>query len=177
MNPIIPRQIYWLRQLSTASRDETKVMLKPMSSWVPLYDVIEKYPEKPIHSRSILRNELVLEIDNDSWTVVRDGTMKIIELLEKWNGKDTYYLSFSGNRSIHVHVFIDWSSVTIEPETADVLKGQDDVIATMKHYWARQFELGTGAVLDMQLTGKHLIRIERFPWTCEDNRLRLVMDL
>ena len=157
---LIPRQIYWLRQLSTASRDEIKVMRKPMSPWVPLYDVIEKYPRKPIHSRSILRNELVLEIDNDSWPVVRDGTRKIIELLEKWNSKNAYYLSFSGNHSIHVHVFIDWSSVTVEPETADVLKSHEDVIATMKRFWTRQFELGTGAVLDMQLTGKHLIRME-----------------
>lgn len=157
---IISQQIQWLRQLSAASRDEIKVMLKPMSSWVPLYDVIIKYPEKPIHSRTILRNELVLEIDNNSWPLVRDGTRKIIALLEKWQGNKAYYLSFSGNRSIHVHVFIDWSSVTIEPETADVLKGHDDVISTMKHFWTRQFELGTGAVLDMQLTGKHLIRME-----------------
>ena len=157
---IISQQIQRLRQLSAASRDEIKVMLKPMSSWVPLYDVISKYPEKPIHSRLILRNEIVLEIDNPDWATVRDGTRRIIGLLEKWNAKDSYYLSFSGNNSIHVHIFMDLKSIEIFPETSEIIGNQEGIVAAVKKWIMAQFEIGASVVLDKQLSGTHMIRLE-----------------
>ncbi len=160
MNPVSPRQINWLRQLSIASRDEIKVMLQPATTWIELFDVIQHVPSKPIHSRTILRNELILEIDNDNWNVVRDGTRDILTYLKQWGAKDSYYLSYSGNRSIHVHVFTDWTSVEIAEDTAELINGHDDVLSSMKAYWTRQFNLATGASLDTQLTGRHLIRME-----------------
>jgi hypothetical protein len=160
MNPIIPRQINWLRQLSSVSREEIKVMMQPMTTWFDLFEVIQHAPSKPIHSRMILKNELVLEIDNDNWNVVRDSTRDILIYLDHWGAKDSYYLSYSGNRSIHVHVFVDWSSVKISEDTAEPINGHDDVLSIMKAYWTRQFNLATGASLDTQLTGKHLIRME-----------------
>ncbi|MHB8560693.1 MAG: hypothetical protein ACYDAP_05940 [Thermoplasmataceae archaeon] len=160
MKPIIPRQINWLRQLSIASRDEIKVMLQPATTWIELFDVIQHVPLRPIHSRTILRNELIFEIDNDNWNVVRDGTRDILTYLKQWGAKDSYYLSYSGNRSIHVHVFTDWTSVEIAEDTAELINGHDDVLSSMKAYWTRQFNLATGASLDTQLTGRHLIRME-----------------
>lgn len=157
---IISQQIQWLRQLSIVSRDEIKVMLKPMSSWVPLYDVIIKYPEKPIHSRTILRNELVFEIDNPDWATVRDGTRRIIGLLEKWNAKDAYYLSFSGNNSIHAHVFMEPKSIEIFPKTSEIIGNQEGVVSAVKKWIMTQFEIGASVVLDKQLSGTHMIRLE-----------------
>jgi len=154
------RQINWLRQLSTVAREEIKVMLQPMTPWIDLFEVIRQTPSKPINSRTILRNELILEIDNDNWNVVRDGTRDILTYLEQWGAKDSYYLSYSGNRSIHVHVFVDWASVKIAGDNAELINGHDDVISVVKAYWTRQFSLATGASLDTQLTGKHLIRME-----------------
>jgi len=160
MNSITPRQIQWLRLLSAVSRDEIKVMLQPMTPWFDLVEVIRQPPSKPIHSRTILKNELILEIDNDNWNVVRDGTRDILTYLDQWDAKDAYYLSYSGNRSIHVHVFMDWASVKIAEDTAELINGHDDVLSSMKAYWTRQFNLATNASLDTQLTGKHLIRME-----------------
>jgi hypothetical protein len=48
-----------------------------------------------------------------------------------------YYLC-SGNRSIHVHVFVDWTSVKIAEDTAVLINGHDDVLSSMKAYWIRQ---------------------------------------
>jgi len=160
MTSLLSRQINWLRQLSRVSRDEIQVMLQPSTPWIPLFDIIQNPPKKPIHSRIILKNEIVMEIDNDNWEVVRDGTRKLIHTLEKWGGKEAYYLSYSGNRSIHVHVFADFRTVQITSDVSEILKGHDDVISTIKAYWTRQFIIATGAVVDTQLTGKHLIRME-----------------
>ncbi len=160
MTSVYSRQIYWLMQLSAVSREEIQVMATPKTSWIPFSSVLLNPPSKTIHSRSILKNELVLEIDNDNWEIVRNGTRKVIETLERWGGTDAYYLSFSGNRSVHVHVFMDLTGVEIPPEIARLLDGQPDVMSTVKAYWTRQFAMATGADLDVQLTGKHLIRME-----------------
>jgi hypothetical protein len=157
---IISKQIQWLRQLSTVSRDEIKVMLRPMSPWIPLFEVVMKSPLKPIHSRTILKNELVLEIDNPDWATVRDGTRRIVDLLDRWNAKDSYYLSFSGNHSIHIHVFIDLKSIEIFPETSEIIGNREDVVFAVKKWIMTQFEIGASVTLDKQLSGMHLIRLE-----------------
>jgi len=158
----VSRQIYWLMHLSTISHGEISVMLHPSSHWIPFSDVIGARPTEPIHSRTILPNELVLEIDNDDWTIVRDGTRGIVAQLIKWGGEGSYYLSYSGNRSVHVHVFMDLTSLNISPEVSQILSSVDSglVRSTAKAYITRQFELATSTAVDRQLTGKHLIRME-----------------
>jgi len=159
---IISRQVHWLMQLSTIVHGEISVMLRPSSKWIAFSDVIGAGLTEPIHSRTILPNELVLEIDNEDWAMVRDGTRGIVAQLIKWGGESSYYLSFSGNRSIHVHVFMDIASLRISPEVSRILASVDPgvVRSTVKAYITRQFELATGAAVDPQLTGKHLIRLE-----------------
>jgi hypothetical protein len=159
---IISRQVHWLMQLSTIVHGEISVMLRPSSKWIAFSDVIGAGLTEPIHSRTILPNELVLEIDDDDWATVRDGTRGIVVQLIKWGGESSYYLSFSGNRSIHVHVFMDLASLRISPEVSRILASVDPgvVRSTVKAYITRQFELATGAAVDPQLTGKHLIRME-----------------
>jgi hypothetical protein len=160
LSNIIGKQIYFLRLLSTVSRDEIKVMLKPQSPWCDFFDVLTQPPDRPIHSRSILKNELVLEIDSDNWAEVRDGTRRIVRVLESWRAGGSYYLSYSGNRSIHVHVFTDLKSIHINEDIVPLLEGHSDVISTFKAYMTRQIAIATGTAPDMQLTGTHLIRME-----------------
>ncbi|MEM3860722.1 MAG: hypothetical protein QW478_15230, partial [Candidatus Micrarchaeaceae archaeon] len=119
-------------------------------------------PNFPIASRSILKNEVVLEIDDDSWETVRDGTRRIIQVLEKWGGQNAYYLSYSGNRSLHVHVFLDTSSIEIKPDVQKILEDTDksEVQRTVKNYIMRQIAYATDTNLDMSLSGRHLIRCE-----------------
>ena len=159
MSNVLTKQIHYLRILSTVPGSDVHVMLAPQSPWLPLFNVLQNTPHKPIHSRSILKNEIVLEIDSDDWAEVRDGTRRIIKVLDDWGAKGSYYLSFSGNRSIHVHVFFD-RSLTIYAETAEVLRGRDDVLAAVKRYLMDQIASVSKTAPDMQLTGTHLIRME-----------------
>jgi len=159
---IVSKQIRFLMQLSTVSRGQISVMLRPGSKWIALNEAIGAMLSEPIHSRTILPNEIVLEIDNDDWPTVRDGTRAIVAQLHKWGGEGNHYLSYSGNRSIHVHVFMDTASLRIRPDVSQILSTVDSglVRSTVKAYITRQFELATGTAIDQQLTGKHLIRME-----------------
>jgi len=158
---IVQDQIYWLRLLNRLDSD-IKVSLTGKSKWIPLFDVIKNPPKSPISSRSILKNELVLEIDDDNWSNVRDGSSRIISLLEKWGAKDCFYLAYSGNRSIHIHVFLDLSSVILENETIKILESveRDEIGKGFKEYIMRQIALTTDTRIDMNLASKHLIRLE-----------------
>lgn len=157
---ILGKQIHFLRWLSTVSRGEIKVMLKPQSPWLDFHDILEHPPDRPIHSRMILKNELILEIDSDDWAEVRDGTRRILGVLDDWGAEGSYYLSYSGNRSIHVHVFMDTSSMPVHEDVVPLLQGHDDVISTFKSYLTLQISRASGTTVDMQLTGTHLIRME-----------------
>jgi len=154
-------QVYFSRLLNRLDND-IKVSLTGKSKWTPLFNVIETPPKIPISARSILKNELVFEIDNDDWVKVRDGTLRIIKLIEKWGAKDCYYLAYSGNHSIHIHVFVDISTVTLEDETVKVLESADgdEVRKSVKEYIMRQIALATNTNIDMNLASKHLIRLE-----------------
>ncbi|MEM3907720.1 MAG: hypothetical protein QXZ17_12820 [Nitrososphaerota archaeon] len=159
---IIQKQIYFLRYLSSKYDSNIQVSLTGKSKWLNLYDVIRNPPNFPIASRSILKNELVLEIDNDDWSIVRDGSRKILELLERWEARNSYYLAFSGHNSIHVHTFLDVSGIEIKPDVQEILEGidKDEIRKMIKSYIMRQISIGADVNLDMNLSGKHLIRLE-----------------
>ncbi|MEM3192763.1 MAG: hypothetical protein QW292_11935 [Candidatus Parvarchaeota archaeon] len=159
---IVDSQIYFLRLL-TRYDSNISVSLTGKSKWLNLYDVIRNPPNFPITSRSILRNELVLEIDDDSWETVRDGTRKIIYVLERWKAEGSYYLSFSGHNSIHIHLFFDPSSLKINDDTLKVLEGvdKDEIRKEVKAYIMRQVSLATDTSIDLNLSSvRHLIRLE-----------------
>ncbi|MEM0050701.1 MAG: hypothetical protein QXW39_09250 [Candidatus Bathyarchaeia archaeon] len=103
-----------------------------------------------------------MEIDDDSWETVRDGTRRIIQVLEKWGARDAYYLSYSGSRSVHVHLFLDLSTVKISYDILKVLENidKDEIRKATKAYIMRQIAYATDTNLDMNLAGRHLIRCE-----------------
>jgi len=158
---IILDQIYWLRLLVRLDSN-IQVSLTGKSKWLLLFDVIKKPPNAPISARSILKNELVFEIDNDDWTKVRDGSLRILNLLEKLGARDCYSLAYSGNRSIHIKVFFDPSTVVLKEETAKILGNvpREEVRKSIKGYIIGQIAGITETSLDMNLTSKHLIRLE-----------------
>ena len=158
---IIQDQIYFLRLLSCLD-SELEVSLTGKSTWLKLFRVINNPPRRPISARTILKRELVFEIDNDDWVTVRNGTLRIINLIEKWGAKDCYYLSYTGNRSIHVHVFIDVSKIIQDSETTKILETVDkgEVRKSIKEYIMRQVALATDTNIDMNLASRHLIRLE-----------------
>ncbi|MEM3907858.1 MAG: hypothetical protein QXZ17_13540, partial [Nitrososphaerota archaeon] len=158
---IINSQIYFLRLLTRYDSD-IYVSLTGKSKWLNLYDVIRNPPNFPIASRSILKNELVLEIDNDDWSIVRDGSRKILELLESWEARNSYYLAFSGHNSVHVHLFFDPSSLKINNDTGKVLENIDknEIRKEVKTYIMKQIGYATETNPDLALANKHLIRLE-----------------
>ena len=170
-NSVVERQILFLRLLSVVSREEIKVMLQPASRWVNLFDLINNLPNKqiglpnnlptkPINSRLILKNELVAEIDSDDWAEVRDGTRRIVQILDKWGAYGSYYLSFSGNRSIHVHIFVDMASLPAHPDVIPYLEGQTGVLNAIKSFLLSQISKAADARIDLQLAGNHMVRME-----------------
>jgi len=154
-------QIYWLRLLDRLDSD-IKVSLTGRSKWLLLFDVIKNPPNMPIPARSILKNELVLEIDDDNWVKVRDCSLRIVNLLEKWGARDCYSLAYSGNRSFHIKVFFAPSTVAIKEETANILENVagDEIRKEVKGYIMRQIADVTETNIDMNLSSKHLIRLE-----------------
>ncbi|MEM3829590.1 MAG: hypothetical protein QXP36_10305, partial [Conexivisphaerales archaeon] len=152
-NSIIQNQIYFLRLLTRYDSD-VKISLDGRSRWLNLFDIIKNPPNFPIASRSILRNELVLELDDDSWETVRDGTRKIIHVLERWKAEGSYFLSFSGHNSIHVHLFFDPSSLKISDDTLKVLENidKDEIRKATKAYIMHQISIGADVNLDMNLS-------------------------
>jgi len=175
---VIQDQIYFLRLLSCRD-SELEVSLTGKSTWLKLYRVINNPPRRPISARTILRNELVFEIDDDSWPTVREGTLRIMSLIEKWGARDCYYLSYTGNRSIHIKVYFDPGSITLEDKTREILEHIDVsnvpedtdinkkeevrkylIRTAIKFYVMHQVALATDANIDMNLANKHLIRLE-----------------
>jgi len=154
-------QVYFLRLLNLLDSD-IKVSLTGRSKWIPLFDVIENPPKMPIPARSVLKNELVFEIDDDNWATVRDASLRIVNLLEKWGAHDCYSLAFSGNRSVHIHVFTDVSKIALDDETTKILEtvNGDEIRKSVKEYIMRQVALATDTNIDMNLASKHLIRLE-----------------
>ena len=75
-----------------------------------------------------------MEIDSDDWAEVRDVTRRIVRTMNEWGAESTYYLSFSGNHSNHVHAFLDIPSIMVRPDVAPLLDGHDDVIQSFKSY-------------------------------------------
>jgi len=172
-------QVYFFRLLDRLDSN-IQVSLTGKSRWIPLFDIIKNPPRRPISARTIIRNELVFEIDDD-WSMVRDGSLRILNLLEKWGAKDCYYLAYTGNRSIHIHVFFDRSSITLRNETERILENIDVpnvpentagdkseeedtrsylIKTATKSYIMRQIALATDTNIDMNLASKHLIRLE-----------------
>jgi hypothetical protein len=175
---IIQDQIYFLRLLSRLD-SELEVSLTGKSKWLPLFDVIETPPKIPIPARTIIKNELVFEIDDDNWSTVRDGSLRILNVLGKWGAEGCYYLSYTGNRSIHIKVYFDPGSITLEDETREILEHIDIpnmpentdrnkteeirkylIRTAIKFYIMRQIAIATDTNIDMNLASKHLIRLE-----------------
>lgn len=78
--------------------------------WHPLKDCHEKNHEGVITGRSILRNEIVLECD-EGWEIAKEVDKKLLSTFK--HSSIPYIPAFSGNKSIHNHIFFDASQVHV----------------------------------------------------------------
>ncbi|MBU7030588.1 MAG: hypothetical protein HXS48_26885 [Theionarchaea archaeon] len=105
MDEIGTNQGRWLHTLQSMSKRPLRVSKnfngKP-SKWVSLEDA-----ELPVDYRTILHNEIVIDIDSERWKEVRMFTEIITDTLNKMNVP--YITAYTGGRGVHIHVFFDLS--------------------------------------------------------------------
>jgi hypothetical protein len=71
--------------------------------------------------RSVLNNEIVIEADYPTYEENYDAAKLIGKIIEEKGFLPLYY--YSGNKSIHVHVFLDWDCMkSIDPMIMDNLR-------------------------------------------------------
>lgn len=105
----------------------------------------DKYDEyKAYNHRSILKNEIVIEFDDDDKEINLRLANQVVDALRKDN--IAYSLWFSGNKSYHCHFMVDMK--------------QCKNIALMKKVFMRHYTTGLAIQPDMRLAGVHLVRAE-----------------
>ena len=132
-----------------ALQEEILLVHRPSqnSSWGTrhLYLSDEYNSSLPYNHRSVLNNEVVIEFDNDDPKVNYANTELVRKKLSKYKIK--YSLWSSGNRSRHIHFFVD---------VADAGN-----VSLLKKCLMRFFSEGTSDLPDLRLAGEnHLIRAE-----------------
>ncbi len=106
MDEITRNQDNWLKKLQSLSKRPLKVSKsvngKP-TKWVPLEEC-----EYPVDYRTVLHNEVVIDIDAEHWKDVRMCGEIVTETLHTLG--IPYIKAYSGGRGIHIHVFFGLSS-------------------------------------------------------------------
>jgi len=119
----------------------------------------------PVNHRVILKNEIVIEYDSEEQEKNKEATHEVIAWLRR--RKIPYVVGWSGNKSYHVHVWIDVASITFSADTAEWMKTLGLTAADFRNYVYQKFfykrlkdiETKTGAKLDETLHNRnHLIR-------------------
>jgi len=105
----------------------------------------EYVPTKEYNHRTLLRDEFVIEFDDDSMAKNLRYAQDVATKLKKDN--ITYTIWYSGNKSYHVHWYIDTSSIKN--------------ISLFKRTVIKHYSEGVGGIPDMRLCSEnHLIRAE-----------------
>ncbi len=129
---IVTNRFHYLRELS--QNKNMKLALKNPNSiqwtkWIPFPGKLIEFKRNSLGygvsaslacavdaHRSILPNEVVIESDYPTYEQNYDASKLVGAILEHKGFTPHYY--YSGNKSVHVHVFFDWNC----------LKGTDDII-------------------------------------------------
>ncbi len=108
--------------------------------------------DTPYVTRGILRNEVVLDLDHPDAQIRDYELSKLQDYLNKLDW--SYYVARTGGKGIHVHLFLDLSSVLISESTAqrmDQLKktGKDvDISRLLRTYVGDRICLDAGLIID-----------------------------
>lgn len=103
-----------------------KVCNTVKSPRVPLFEATE------VNHRIVFPNEIVFEYDYPEYAYNATITRKMISIFDK--AEIPYTLGYTGGKSIHCHVFIDFGEVTISETTKDRLTK-----IGFKPHWARNW--------------------------------------
>lgn len=171
---IATKRFYYLRNMADVMAD-FKVAFRDIncngwSKWEP-------FPSKMLHNggitaaidvhRSVLPNEIVIESDYPAYEENVNATRLIGEIIEEKGFKPHYY--YSGNKSIHLHVFIDWEFIRdVNPSLIQKCKNKyknDDLFREAFMKWLREkmitcWDLNVKKFDIALIKSSHLIRAE-----------------
>ncbi len=134
-------------------------------SWLPVKEYLESPKVVIAKFRSVLFNELVFEVDSEDPDKVYWDTRKIIDWLKEHNAP--YYLTYSGNKSYHVRVYLDRNSIKIDDGLKEQLNRYNiDAQKELRLFFYELVKKGTKTDPDKAMfswsssTKGHLERIE-----------------
>ena len=114
-NAVINSQHEWLKTLQSEQPKE-QILIKAIEGetpekmdsdlyrWLP-YAYIWAKIKKPIYTRGILSNEILIDPDTLDWDVMKDGIEKLTKYFKENN--IPFIMGFSGGKGIHISLFLE----------------------------------------------------------------------
>lgn len=120
MKETIAQQNTLLPKLQRLDPRPILIMHKFGDTW---HDFQECDHDRPYLARTELGRELVLDFDNPNWDELAGEARKLTDYLER--RIIPYYLAWTGNKGLHIHIFMDLKNVKGDQTLADQLKEYD----------------------------------------------------
>ncbi len=154
-NVIINAQHEWLKTLQSEQPKE-QILIKAIEGetpekadsdlyrWLP-YAYIWGKITKPIYTRGILPNEILIDPDTQDWDVMKDGIETLVKYFKEKN--IPFIMGFSGGKGIHISLFLE--NVQLDKELINAIDQTDiDVPKTARGALVKALAEKTGINLD-----------------------------
>ncbi len=122
IDPIVASQRDLLRKLQGFTDKPILIQRHLKNTWHQWENDI---PILPFQTRSILLNELALDLDTKNWEVQKREGEKLLAFLEL--DKIPFHMAFSGGKSMHYHIFIDKNTITFPDKLHRELKEYHEI--------------------------------------------------
>lgn len=122
MIDIVANQRDLLRKLQTLTDKPILVQRHLKNIW---HEWENDIPILPFQTRSILLNELSLDMDTRNWEVQKKEGEKLVSFFK--HDEIPFYMAFSGGKSMHYHLFLDKNTITFPDKVHWELKEHHEI--------------------------------------------------
>jgi len=122
INPIVASQRDLLRKLQCLTDKPILIQRHLKNTW---HEWENDIPILPFQTRSILLNELSLDMDTRNWEVQKKEGEKLVSFFK--HDEIPFYMAFSGGKSMHYHLFLDKNTITFPDEIHRELKAHPEI--------------------------------------------------
>lgn len=170
---VLEKQKHWLEQIKSVS--ETPIYLarnvRQGNKFRPSYQRIFGELNPPVDHRTICANEVVIELDAMSFAQNKNYADKILSYCKQAN--IPVYVFWSGNKSIHIHVFLE-INIT-KPESIEILKKSAgcNLYREVRLKFAREIVAQAGLSLELIGNGK-IVDLQKLNWNDLDGKQTLI---
>jgi hypothetical protein len=121
---IINDQQVWLNELGHLStKYKSPIMVQYSQDLKQRWMAITGNLEQLVIARTILPNEIVFDFDQKDWDMLKTEARKLVAYLD--NEVIDYIMGATGGKGIHIHVFIDASTLKIEADLSGKVQEQE----------------------------------------------------